>query len=81
MVCICFSVYKQSGIRVRRDLGGVCQDMWNAAGNNMIVGTDLNVDTSPNPPPGHQLFTLTASGQTKLSSQVYVQFKGKLNSV
>ena len=70
--------FKQSGTRVRRDLGGVCQDMWNAAPNNMAVGTDLKVDTSAK---AVQLFTLSGSGQTKLKDQEYVRFKGKLDSV
>ena len=70
--------FKQSGTRVRRDLGGVCQDIWNAAPNNMVVGTDLKVDTSAK---AVQLLTLTGSGQTKLKDQEYVRFKGKLDSV
>lgn len=67
--------HKQSGVRVRRDLGAVCQNMWAAAGNNMVVGTDLAVDTSNT---ATQLFTLTATGQAKLNSPVYIKFKGKM---
>lgn len=65
------------GIRVRRDLGGVCQDMWAAAGNNMVVGTDLAVDTSAT---ATQLFSLTPPGITKLSQPVYTKFKALLDN-
>ena len=68
-------LHKQSGIRVRRDLGNVCQNMWTAAGNNMVMGTDLTVDVSNT---AKQLFTLTATGQAKLGQPVYVKFKGNM---
>ena len=72
-----FNVPHRSGIRVRRDLGGVCQDMWAAAGNNMVVGTDLAVDTSAT---ATQLFSLTPPGITKLSQPVYTKFKGEVDN-
>ena len=68
-------LHKQSGIRVRRDLGDVCQNMWTASGNNMVMGTDLTVDVSNT---AKQLFTLTAKGQAKLGQPVYAKFKGKM---
>ncbi|RMX49636.1 hypothetical protein pdam_00002958, partial [Pocillopora damicornis] len=75
-VCL-FNVPHRSGVRVRRDLGGVCQDMWAAAGNNMVVGTDLAVDTSAT---ATQLFSLTPPGITKLSQPVYTKFKALLDN-
>ena len=48
--------------------------MWNAAGNNMVVGTDMTVDTSST---ATNLFTVTSTGQTKLQQPVYTSFKGK----
>lgn len=75
-VCL-FNVPHRSGVRVRRDLGGVCQDMWAAAGNNMVVGSDLAVDTSAT---ATQLFSLTPPGITKLSQPVYTKFKGEVDN-
>ena len=69
-----FCIRKRRGIRVRRDLGDVCQNMSNAAGNNMVVGTDMTVDTSST---ATNLFTVTSTGQTKLNQTVYTSFKGK----
>lgn len=48
--------------------------MWTAAGSNMVVGTDMTVDTSNT---ATKLFTLTATGEAKLSHPVYTKFKGK----
>ena len=48
--------------------------MWNASGNNMVVGTDMTVDTSPT---ATNLFTVTSTGQNKLRQPVYTSFKGK----
>lgn len=59
-------------------MGDVCQNMWNAAGNNMVVGTDLTVKTTAT---ATTLFTLTRSGQTKLQAPVYVRFKGKAKTL
>ncbi|KAM7450565.1 hypothetical protein ABFA07_001855 [Porites harrisoni] len=70
-------VQSESGIRVRRDLGDVCQNMWNAAGNNMVVGTDMTVDTSST---ATNLFTVTSTGQTKLQQPVYTSFKALLDN-
>ncbi|CAH3159338.1 unnamed protein product, partial [Porites evermanni] len=72
-----FCIRKHSGIRVRRNLGDVCQNMWNAAGNNMVVGTDMTVDTSPT---ATNLFTVTSTGQTKLQQPVYTRFKALLDN-
>lgn len=59
-------------------MGGVCQNMWDAAGNNMVIGTDLNVD----PTSATNLFTLTATGEAKLqSTAVYAAFKGKRQNI
>lgn len=49
--------------------------MWAAAGNNMVVGTDLAVDTSAT-----QLFSLKSPGITKLSQPVYTKFKGEVDN-
>ena len=49
--------------------------MWTAAGNNMVVGTDLVVDTSNSA----QLFNLKPSGNAKLGHPVYKKFKGKVD--
>jgi len=51
--------------------------MWDAAGNNMVIGTDLNVD----PTSATNLFTLTATGEAKLQSTVYAAFKGKRQNI
>ena len=65
-------------IRVRRDLGNVCENMWKASGNNMLVGIDLTVDTSNT---ATKLFTLTKTGEAKLQNTVYTKFKGKIFKV
>lgn len=49
--------------------------MWKASGNNMIMGTDLTVDTSNT---AKKLFTLTSTGEGKLKNAVYTKFKGKI---
>ncbi|CAH3170909.1 unnamed protein product, partial [Porites lobata] len=64
-------------IQVRRNLGDVCQKMWNAAGNNMVVGTDMTVNTSST---ATNLFTVTSTGQTKLQQPVYTSFKALLDN-
>ena len=74
IIFVSFCIRKHSGIRVSRDLGDVCQKMWNAAGNNMVVGTDMTVDTSTT---ATNLFTVTSTGQNKLRQPVYTSFKGK----
>ncbi|KAL9955825.1 hypothetical protein ACROYT_G037210 [Oculina patagonica] len=51
--------------------------MWDAAGSNMVMGTDLTVDTSNT---ATQLFTLTATGQAKLNQPVYAKFKALLDN-
>jgi len=50
--------------------------MWDAAGNNMVVGTELKVD----PTSATNLFTLTATGVAKLESTVYAAFKALLDN-
>lgn len=51
--------------------------MWNAAGNNMVVGTDMTVNTSST---ATNLFTVTSTGQTKLQQPVYTSFKALLDN-
>ncbi|CAH3159347.1 unnamed protein product [Porites evermanni] len=51
--------------------------MWNAAGNNMVVGTDMTVDTSST---ATNLFTVTSTGQNKLRRPVYTSFKALLDN-
>ncbi|CAH3159334.1 unnamed protein product, partial [Porites evermanni] len=64
-------------IQVPRNLGDVCQNIWNAAGNNMVVGTDMTVNTSST---ATNLFTVTSTGQTKLQQPVYTSFKALLDN-
>ena len=50
----------------------VCQDMWNKAENNLVVGMDLKVDkTSP-----QGLFQLLENGKTKTKKNEFVTFAG-----
>ena len=49
--------------------------MWKVSGNNMVMGTDLTVDTSNT---ATKLFTLTKTGEAKLQNAVYTKFKGKI---
>ena len=50
----------------------VCQDMWNKAENNLVIGTDLKVDrTSP-----LGLFQLSENGKTKTTKDEFVTFAG-----
>jgi len=51
--------------------------MWKASGNNMIMGTDLTVDTSNT---AKKLFTLTSTGEGKLKNAVYTKFKALLDN-
>ena len=60
---------------MRRNLGNVCENMWVASGNKMVMGTDLTVDTSNT---ATKLFALTTAGETKLQNAVYTKFKGTI---
>jgi len=54
----------------------VCQDMWNKAENNLVVGMDLKVDkTSP-----QGLFQLLENGKTKTKKNEFVTFAALLES-
>ncbi|XP_020600564.1 uncharacterized protein LOC110039754 [Orbicella faveolata] len=78
IIClVSVSSIEARGIRVRRNLGDVCENMWKASGNNMIMGTDLTVDTSNT---AKKLFTLTSTGEGKLKNAVYTKFKALLDN-
>lgn len=51
--------------------------MWKVSGNNMVMGTDLTVDTSNT---ATKLFTLTKTGEAKLQNAVYTKFKALLDN-
>jgi len=53
-----------------KDLGDACQNIWNAAGNNLRVPSELTVDMVGKNP----LFTVIGTGQGKLNSDVFRLF-------
>lgn len=56
------------------DLGAVCQNMWDKAGNNLKVPLELKVDTAGKNP----LFKLETAGQNKIDlSDVFKKFEGR----
>lgn len=57
------------------DLGNVCQDMWDAAGDNLQIGQEIVIYTGPKQ---HPLITVTKLGKKKLQRDVFVKFKGNL---
>lgn len=67
------TVLLYSSSSVAKDLGNACQNIWNAAGNNLKVPLELKVDTVGKNP----LFKLEPAGQTKVDSEVFTTFASK----
>lgn len=67
-MCIFFSSSK-------KDLGNVCQDMWNSAGNNLKIGKEIIINSGTRSKP---LITLTQQGKAKVRRDVFVKFKGEV---
>lgn len=59
----------------KSDLGNLCQDMWNSAGNNLKIGKEIIIYSGTKSKP---LITLTNQGKAKLRRDVFVKFKGEL---
>lgn len=58
--------------QVPKDLGDACQNIWNAAGNNLRVPSEITIDMVGKNP----LFTVLGTGLGKISSQVFTLFEG-----
>ena len=58
------------------DLGNVCQDMWNSAGDNLKIGQEIVIYTGSKP---HPLITLTKLGKKKLQRNIFTRFKGSVS--
>lgn len=56
-----------------RDLGNVCQSMWNAADDNLKIGKEIVIYTGSK---RHPLITVTKLGRKKLQREIFVKFKG-----
>ena len=56
-----------------RDLGPICQSMWNAAGDNLKIGKEIVIYTGSK---RHPLITVTKLGRKKLQKEIFVKFKG-----
>lgn len=63
--------------RATVDLGNVCQDMWDAAGDNLKIGQEIVIYTGPKQ---HPLITVTKLGKKKLQRDVFVKFKALLDN-
>jgi len=61
-----------SSSQIPKDLGDACQNIWNAAGNNLRVPSELTVDLDRKNP----LFTVIGTGQDKINSEVFTRFGG-----
>lgn len=61
-----------SSSKLPKDLGDACQNIWNAAGNNLRVPSELTVDMRGKNP----LFTVRGTGHRKIDSQVFRLFGG-----
>ena len=75
-----FLILIHSGVRARRAITlthPVCQDIWNAATSNLIVGTDMTVNQHSIP----SLFTFQPSGNAKLTHPAFGNFTGKFLSI
>lgn len=61
-------------MKAKKDLENVCQEIWNAAGNNLNIPTELkvNLDETNTQP----LFKVELAGQAKLDSEVFTTFAG-----
>lgn len=56
-----------------KDLGTVCQNVWNAAaGNNLRVTSELFVDLAGKNP----LFTVNGAGVDKINTLEFIRFRG-----
>ena len=58
----------------QRDLGDVCQSMWNVAGDNLKIGKEIVIYTGSSKK--HPLITVTELGRKKMQKGIYVKFKG-----
>lgn len=61
----------------KKDLGNVCQDMWNSAGNNLKIGKEIIINSGTRSKP---LITLTQQGKAKVRRDVFVKFKALLDN-
>jgi len=68
------SLGSASSSQVPKDLGDACQNIWNAAGNNLRVPSELTIDMVGKNP----LFTVRGTGLGKISSQVFTLFEALL---
>ena len=59
----------------RKNLGNVCQDMWNSAANNLKIGKEIIINSATRSKP---LITLTEQGKAKVRRDVFIKFKGEL---
>lgn len=57
-----------------RDLGHICQSMWNAAGDNLKIGKEIVINKGSSKM--HPLITVTELGKKKMQRLIYVKFKG-----
>lgn len=57
-----------------RDLGDVCQSMWNVAGDNLKTGKEIFIYKGSFK--NHPLITVTKLGKKKMQRPIYVKFKG-----
>lgn len=62
----------------KKDLGSLCQDMWNSAGNNLKIGKEIIIYSGTKSKP---LITLTEQGKAKVRRDIFVKFKGELFEV
>jgi len=65
-------------MKAKKDLENVCQEIWNAAGNNLNIPTELkvNLDETYTQP----LFKVELAGQAKLESKVFTTFADLLQN-
>lgn len=57
-----------------RDLGPICQSMWNAAGDNLKIGKEIVIYKGSSKK--YPLITVTELGKKKMQRLIYVKFKG-----
>lgn len=57
-----------------RDLGPICQSMWNAAGDNLKIGKEIVINKGSSKK--YPLITVTELGKKKMQRLIYVKFKG-----
>ncbi|KAL9955808.1 hypothetical protein ACROYT_G037191 [Oculina patagonica] len=68
---------EQTTFTSKKDLGNLCQDIWNSAGNNLKIGKEIIIYTGTKSKP---LITLTRQGKAKVRREVFVRFKALLDN-